>query len=121
VPFLDYRLVEFVFNLPDTFKLQNGVTKRVLRRGMQGIVPEKILKRVDKKGFLTAEEYWMKGPQTGEFAERINETIALAGNIIRPAMRDVLSRVVAGKGAFSHHVWRVICFGAWLKQFGVRV
>ena len=121
VPFLDYRLVEYILNLPDVFKLHNGITKRVLRSGMQGMVPEKILNRVDKKGFLTAEEYWMKGAQAGAFTERMDEAIALAGDIITPAMRDVLSRVSAGKAGFSYHVWRVVCFGAWLKRFNIKV
>ncbi|MEH2561405.1 asparagine synthase (glutamine-hydrolyzing) [Bradyrhizobium sp. AZCC 2289] len=121
VPFLDYRLVEYVLSLPDVFKLNDGITKRVLRRGMQGMVPAKILARTDKKGFLTAEEYWMKGAQAGQFAERVDETIALAGNIITPAMRDVLSRVSTGRAGFSYHVWRVICFGAWLKSFNIRI
>jgi asparagine synthase (glutamine-hydrolysing) len=88
---------------------------------MQGVVPEKILRRVDKKGFLTAEEHWMKGSQAGAFAERIDETIALAGEVITPAMRDVLLRVSSGKAKFSYHVWRVVCFGAWLKKFNVRI
>jgi asparagine synthase (glutamine-hydrolysing) len=121
VPFLDYRLVEFNLNLPDAFKLQNGITKRVLRSGMQGMVPQKILNRVDKKGFLTAEEHWMKGALAGAFAERIDETIALAGDIITPAMRDVLARVSSGKANFSYHIWRVVCFGAWLKRFNIKV
>ncbi len=120
VPFLDYRLVEYVLNLPDALKLHDGITKRVLRGGMKGLVPEKILNRMDKKGFVTAEEHWMRGAQAGAFAERIDEAIALAGGIITPAMRDVLSRVSAGKAEFSHHVWRVLSFGAWLKRFKIK-
>ena len=120
VPFLDYRLVEYTLNLPDVFKLKDGITKRVLRQGMSGLVPDKILGRIDKKGFLTAEEFWMKGEHTAQFAARLDEAIALAGDIITSDMKDVLSRVVAGKAPFSYHVWRVICFGAWLKKFGIQ-
>ena len=121
VPFLDYRLVEYILSLPDVFKLEDGITKRVLRRGMQGLVPEKILARIDKKGFLTDEEYWMKGAQAQQFARRVDEAIKVAGGIITPAMRDVLSRASSGKARFSYHVWRVVCFGAWLKRFEIRI
>ncbi|WP_456834896.1 MULTISPECIES: asparagine synthase (glutamine-hydrolyzing) [unclassified Bradyrhizobium] len=121
VPFLDYRLVEFVLSLPDAFKLERGLTKRVLREAMRGLVPERILTRHDKKGFLTAEEYWMKGKQARQVSDRIDEAIKWSGGIIKPAMREVLSNVLAGKAPFSYHVWRVVCFGAWLKKFQIRL
>jgi asparagine synthase (glutamine-hydrolysing) len=120
VPFLDYRLVEYVLNLPEVFKVKHGVTKRVLRTGMNGLVPRKILERVDKKGFLTSEEFWMKGDHTAQFAERLNEAVERSGKIITADMKNVLAQIVAGKAPFSYHVWRVICFGAWLRKFGIQ-
>jgi asparagine synthase (glutamine-hydrolysing) len=51
VPFLDHRLVDFAFSLPDTFKLGGATTKRVLRAAMRGTVPDPILDRQDKIGF----------------------------------------------------------------------
>ena len=110
VPFLDYRLVEFVLSLPDAFKLERGLTKRVLREAMRGLVPERILTRHDKKGFLTAEEYWMKGKQARQVSDRIDEAIKWSGGIIKPAMREVLSNVLAGKDPFFIHVWGGGCF-----------
>ena len=121
VPFLDYRLVEYVINLPEIFKVKDGVTKRVLRAGMDGLVPRKVLDRVDKKGFLTAEEYWMKGDYTSRFADRIDEAVQVSAGIVTPRMKEVLARVAAGKAPFSYHAWRVICFGTWLKTFGVQM
>jgi asparagine synthase (glutamine-hydrolysing) len=58
VPFLDHRLVEFVFSLPSKFKIRDGYTKRVLRDGMNGVIPEKIRWRVNKLGFATPEKKW---------------------------------------------------------------
>ncbi|HJV74591.1 MAG TPA: asparagine synthase (glutamine-hydrolyzing), partial [Noviherbaspirillum sp.] len=54
VPFLDYRIVEHCLNLPDGAKLGNGISKAVLRKSMRGIVPDLILDRRDKMGFVTA-------------------------------------------------------------------
>ena len=59
-PFLDYRLVEFILGLPDNYKLRDGITKVVLRRGMTGVLPEKIRNRTDKMGFVTPEEVWVR-------------------------------------------------------------
>jgi asparagine synthase (glutamine-hydrolysing) len=51
LPFLNYELVEFVFSLPDTFKLNNGWTKLVLREAMDSILPAEICRRKEKVGF----------------------------------------------------------------------
>jgi len=39
VPFLDHRLVEYAFALPEAMKLRNGTTKYALRMAMRDIVP----------------------------------------------------------------------------------
>ncbi|MFM9008300.1 MAG: asparagine synthetase B family protein, partial [Bacteroidota bacterium] len=63
VPFLDHRLVEFVFSLKDSCKINRGVTKHVLRQAMKGTLPEPIANRKDKKGFVTPGEVrWLRGP-----------------------------------------------------------
>jgi asparagine synthase (glutamine-hydrolysing) len=60
-PFLDYRLVEFAFNLPFDLKIRNGVTKYVLREAMKRYLPAVIYRRYDKKGFPTPQKDWFKG------------------------------------------------------------
>ncbi len=62
VPFLDHRLVEFLLELPSDRKIRNGYTKRVLRDGMAGVLPERIRWRVPKLGFATPERRWLSGP-----------------------------------------------------------
>jgi len=59
VPFLDYRIVEYVFSLPITQKIRNGWTKFVLRNAVRGVIPKKIRKRRSKIGFETPEKEWM--------------------------------------------------------------
>lgn len=52
-PFLDYRLVEFVFSLPSDFKVKGGIGKYLHREAMRGIVPDYILDERAKFGFST--------------------------------------------------------------------
>jgi asparagine synthase (glutamine-hydrolysing) len=59
VPFLDYRLVSFVYNLPSEFKIRNGYTKAILRDSLIGILPDEIRKRKSKLGFATPEKILM--------------------------------------------------------------
>ncbi len=51
LPFLSHELVEFVFSLPDNFKLRNGWTKFLLRESMKNILPQEICWRKEKIGF----------------------------------------------------------------------
>ncbi len=51
VPFLDHRLVEFAFRLPDEWKIRGRTTKYVLREALAGVIPEQIRSRADKVGF----------------------------------------------------------------------
>ncbi|MDD1658789.1 MAG: asparagine synthase (glutamine-hydrolyzing), partial [Methanomicrobiales archaeon] len=50
VPFLDHRVVEFLAALPLHQKIRDGVTKYILRKAIQGLVPEAIRCRMDKMG-----------------------------------------------------------------------
>ncbi|HEX8723383.1 MAG TPA: asparagine synthase (glutamine-hydrolyzing) [Pyrinomonadaceae bacterium] len=59
LPFLDHRLVEFIFSLPDRMIMRDGWTKWVLRRAFGGVVPEPILERVDKLGYEPPQRRWL--------------------------------------------------------------
>jgi asparagine synthase (glutamine-hydrolysing) len=59
LPFLSHKLVEFVFSLPVEFILCEGWTKYILRRSMEGIVPDPILWRKEKVGYEPPQDTWM--------------------------------------------------------------
>lgn len=58
-PFLDYRLVDFCFSLPDTYKIKEGWQKWLLRHIDVGM-PADIRYRKDKKGYTTPQDIWLK-------------------------------------------------------------
>ena len=45
VPFCDYRIAEYLYSVPWEFKEYNSYEKGLLRKSMEGILPEKILWR----------------------------------------------------------------------------
>jgi asparagine synthetase B (glutamine-hydrolysing) len=59
LPFLDHRLVEFVFQLPTHHKFDGSLSKGILREVMAGIMPEQIRSRKDKVGFYTPMSRWI--------------------------------------------------------------
>lgn len=62
MPFMDYRIVEFVFSLPIESKVGGGFTKRILRSAMADILPDSIRLNKLKIGFNAPIVDWFKGP-----------------------------------------------------------
>lgn len=120
VPFLDYRLVEFVLGLPEEYKIYRGVTKRVLREAMTKILPEAIRTRVDKMGFVTPEEVWVREIAPEMFRSKIEESIEVAPACFdAEALRNEFANICRGKKKFSFLPWRIINFGEWVRIFNV--
>jgi asparagine synthase (glutamine-hydrolysing) len=60
VPYLDYRIVNFGISLPMEFKIHQGWSKYILRKSSEGLVPQNITWRKDKRGFTIPQESWFK-------------------------------------------------------------
>ncbi len=118
-PFLDYRLVEFVLSCPDDFKLNNGVTKRLLRESMKDILPKEISARTDKMGFVTPEPSWVKEQASEMFRIEINLAISNSKGIIGQEINSISEKIILGNTPYDPIVWRCICFGHWMKIFSI--
>jgi asparagine synthase (glutamine-hydrolysing) len=119
VPFLDYRLVEFVLGLPEAFKISNGMTKCVMREAMRGVLPERIRTRVDKLGFVTPEQIWLREGNPGAFRNAMKKAVAASAGILRPQVLEMIEHMIAGRIPFDFRVWRMISLGAWLEKFDI--
>lgn len=62
LPFLDTKLLEFVFSLPPEYKIHKGWTKWILRKVMEGNLPDETTWRRDKIGFEPPQKQWMNLP-----------------------------------------------------------
>ena len=58
MPFMDYRLVSYVFSLPTSSKIGNGYTKKILRDVMKNTLPEDIRTRTFKVGIGGPDEWY---------------------------------------------------------------
>jgi asparagine synthase (glutamine-hydrolysing) len=58
-PFMDYRLVEFGYSLPNTMVIKNGWQKHIIRESMFEM-PDEIRYRKDKKGFTSPQSEWIE-------------------------------------------------------------
>lgn len=120
LPFLDYRLVEFILGLPDEYKLSQGVTKRVLREGMKGILPESIRLRMTKLGFVTPEEVWMR-ENSEFFTTKIQEAIECSSGLLNNNCLSLWRDIINGNTSFDFRIWQMISFGNWMRSFSVQL
>lgn len=61
LPFLDRRLIEFMFRVPNSMKIRNGITKQLLRQASVGLLPEATRTRVKKTGWNAPAHVWFVG------------------------------------------------------------
>jgi asparagine synthase (glutamine-hydrolysing) len=119
VPFLDHRVVELSLSLPDEYKIGGGVTKRVLRAAMDGVLPDRIRNRVDKIAFETPEAHWMTGEERGWFRSQLQEAIERSQGFIPASTMIRFDAMAAGTRPFNREPWRAISFGQWMRAFSV--
>lgn len=118
-PFLDYRLVEFVFNLPSDYKVNLGVTKYVMREGLKDILPELIRQRMDKLGFATPEDVWIR-QNTALFKELLADACdLLSALIVKEQVMASFERQINTKASLDRMFWCLICVAAWAKAFHI--
>ncbi len=118
VPFLDYRLVEFLFSLPGDELIRNGRTKDLLRRGLADLLPPSVRDRRDKLGFVTPERRWFRGA-LGDLAADVfsSPRFAERGLADPGATRDRLERHRRGELDAGMELWRVLNLELWARRF----
>jgi asparagine synthase (glutamine-hydrolysing) len=118
VPYLDLHLVEYIASLPLDQKIRAGVTKHVLRRAVKGLIPESIRCRMDKMGFVTPEEDWMKS----ELRPFVLQLLTSVTFHTRPywdadaVVKNYLA-FLDGRSAYSPELFCIVCAELWLQMF----
>jgi asparagine synthase (glutamine-hydrolysing) len=97
LPFLSHELVEFLFTLPASYKISGGWTKRVLRKAMEPILPKRITWRVDKLGFDSPQEAWLREPDVRELTNVCRAKLVTEGVINSTSRSDPWQCLMAAK------------------------
>ena len=114
VPFLDHRLVQLCFSMPNEHKVFEGETKRVLRAGMRGIVPDQVLDRRDKTGFITpGHTKWLRG----DLAHLLDTDWKNVSDLIDTNKASkVVQAFKNGDNSNALFVWRLAMLNTWLTR-----
>jgi asparagine synthase (glutamine-hydrolysing) len=119
-PFMDKRLIEFCMALPASQKLKQGWTRAILRRAMEGILPETVQWRGGKTDMNPNCLYGLLNYNQKLLDEVVfAQTESIAPYIDLNTLRQSYKRLVLdGKVTnedFSR-VWQAIGLALWLRQ-----
>lgn len=108
MPFMDYRLVEFLASVPASYKMHNGWTKYLARLAFDGKLPDEITWRRDKMGWPIPEKQWFSKGLKSWFESLTGETKPIPG-LIPPTAKNP-------DQAFAHKI-RILNLAVWKKKF----
>ena len=117
VPYLDYRLVEFVETLPSDLKLRMLRGRYLHKKAIKKWLPDSWISR-KKKGFDNPVHEWLRGRMHGY----VNECLLSEKSAIRNYFDvDYIKRLIAlhdtKKEHYMRHIYLLITFELWHRQF----
>ncbi|MCK9335393.1 MAG: asparagine synthase (glutamine-hydrolyzing) [Candidatus Cloacimonetes bacterium] len=120
VPFLDHRLVDFVFSLPSEYKIQPPLRKVIHRKAMQSCVPSEIAERKDK-GIFGSPFYrrWMRNELKPFINEILHSPEFRKRGIWNVAkVHDKWQNYLKGRDGDAEMLFNVIALEIWARRFG---
>jgi asparagine synthase (glutamine-hydrolysing) len=115
IPFLDHRLVEWAWKIPQSMKIKNGAGKWLLRQVLYQYVPKKLVDR-PKMGFGIPLASWLRGPLKDWAENLLSEKKLREGGFFQPTIiREKWEEHLKGKRHWHFSLWNVLMFQAWLE------
>jgi asparagine synthase (glutamine-hydrolysing) len=114
VPFLDHDVVDFSTRLPASYKLRDGIGKRILKKAVEPYIDHDMIYR-RKQGFGAPMEEWFR---EGDFGRRSlaafeRSDLTKNGYFDNDYFRGLLNAQTSGSGGHSFHLWTVLNAVLW--------
>jgi asparagine synthase (glutamine-hydrolysing) len=116
VPFLDHRIVEWSWTLPNSLKFGNGNEKKILKLLLNRHVPKEITER-PKMGFGVPISDWLRGPLR-EWAEGLLsfDSVTKYGIFNPVPVQKKWRELIDGSNFNEADIWHILVFQDWLNS-----
>ena len=116
-PMLDHRILEFAAQLPDKYKYQDGIKKRILREITHDYIPKELLDR-PKMGFAIPIAKWLKNELRDHVEEYLNEDRIEKQGIFNWAFIAKLKvDFYGGRKEYDSKLWYFLMFQMWFERW----
>jgi len=115
VPLLDYRIVEFAFNLDEKLKLKGKTSKYLLKEVLYDFVPREYFDR-PKKGFSVPMHQWLR-KDLKIFAEKyVNQAMCERFGIVKWNYAEKVMKHFYKDGLdyYYNRLWLIICLHKYM-------
>jgi asparagine synthase (glutamine-hydrolysing) len=120
VPFLDYRLVDFVLSLPESAKWKGSRQKPLLAHALRDLLPAEVVRR-PKSGFALPMSRWMHGPLRSLCGDRLGNGVLRRTGVISGEEVDRLwSDFEKGTVGWAAP-WLLVVLEDWMQRNRVSV
>jgi asparagine synthase (glutamine-hydrolysing) len=117
VPFLDYRLVEFIESLPAHLKLKGFVGKYLHKKALGKWLPKDVVYR-KKKGFANPVEHWFRLEMRDFVTDHLLAPGSATSTYFNQAyISQLLDRDRTGRDQLRRHLYLLLAFDLWHRRF----
>ena len=119
-PFLDVDVVNFLFTLPVSFKIDAGIRKKIVQDTFRSLLPQELYNR-PKKGFEVPLLKWLRTEMKSVIlddllsADFVKEQGIFNAGAIEALKRQLFS---ANPGDIHARIWAIVVFQHWWKKYG---
>ena len=120
-PLLDHDLMQWAFSLPAHLKLDGGEHKAVLKKSLEGDVPNELLYR-PKQGFGVPLTGWLRGPLLPTIQRAMAAPALLDAGYFEPAqLQELVTEHASGRRDHTQALWGLLMLERFLaKESGAR-
>ncbi|MCB9032283.1 MAG: asparagine synthase (glutamine-hydrolyzing) [Chitinophagales bacterium] len=116
VPLLDNRMINFAYQLPESFKISNGIQKYILKEVLYDFVPKQIFDR-PKQGFAIPLIKWLKNEWHFLIDKYLNQSIIEKYNIVHfSSVNQLVKKFNKGEDYLYNRLWVLILLHWWLEK-----
>ncbi len=119
VPFLDHRVVEFAFQLPEASKINRRTKKRIVQDTFRSVLPKALYRR-PKKGFEVPLLGWFRSElQSMITNDLLEDRFVQEQGIFNPSEVGRLKQQLFSSNPGDGHatVWALLVFQWWWKKY----